>query len=113
MTGNVKGLVARTKKENPDVEWIHYIIHRELLASKEKSSYLHETLIDPVKVINFIKSKPLNKSLFHRLRESHGVRAHRMCSGRWVLHERVLARLFELRDEVASFLSWFSFCHIL
>ncbi|XP_064106981.1 zinc finger MYM-type protein 6-like [Macrobrachium nipponense] len=29
MTGKVKGLVARVKKVNPDVEWTHCIIHRE------------------------------------------------------------------------------------
>ena len=31
MTGKVKGLVARIKKVNPDVEWTHCIIHRESL----------------------------------------------------------------------------------
>ncbi|XP_047493411.1 SCAN domain-containing protein 3-like [Penaeus chinensis] len=108
MTGKVKGLVARIKKENPDVEWTHCIIHRESLASKKMSSQLHEILNDAVKVINFIKSRPLNTRLFHRLCESMGSEHTELLlhtDVRWLSRGRILARLFELRDEVASFLS--------
>ncbi|XP_047480591.1 SCAN domain-containing protein 3-like [Penaeus chinensis] len=107
-TGKVKGLVARFKKENPDVEWTHCIIHRESLASKKMSSQLHEILNDAVKVINFIKSRPLNTRLFHRLCESMGSEHTELLlhtDVRWLSRGRILARLFELRDEVVSFLS--------
>ncbi|XP_047480177.1 SCAN domain-containing protein 3-like [Penaeus chinensis] len=56
MTGKVKGLVARIKKENPDVEWTHCIIHRESLASKKMSSQLHEILNDAVKNATFFEN---------------------------------------------------------
>ncbi|XP_045105664.1 uncharacterized protein LOC123501141 [Portunus trituberculatus] len=45
--------------------------HR-ILVPKTMSSQLHEILNDAVKAINFIKSRPLNTCLFHRLCESMG-----------------------------------------
>ena len=108
MTGKVKGLVARVKKENPDVEWTHCIIHRESLASKKMSSHLHGVLNDAIKVINFIKSRPLNSRLFHSLCESMGSEHTELLlhtEVRWLSRGRILTRLFELRDEAASFLS--------
>lgn len=60
MTGRVRGLMAHVKKQNPTAQWSHCIIHREALASKRMSPELHEVLNEAVKVINFIKSRPLN-----------------------------------------------------
>uniref|UniRef100_A0A8C5E7Z6 Uncharacterized protein n=1 Tax=Gouania willdenowi TaxID=441366 RepID=A0A8C5E7Z6_GOUWI len=37
MTGSVKGLFGHVKKVNPDIKWLHCIIHREALASKRMS----------------------------------------------------------------------------
>lgn len=105
MTGKVKGLVARIKKEN---EWTHCIIHRESLASKKMSSQLHKILNDAVRVISFIKSRPVNTRLFHRLCESMGSEHTELLlhtDVHWLSRGRILARLLELRDEVASFLS--------
>lgn len=60
ITGCVKGLMARIKSKHPEVHWNHCVIHREALASKNISPVLHDVLNDSIKVINFIKSRPLN-----------------------------------------------------
>ncbi|XP_055487049.1 zinc finger MYM-type protein 6-like [Leucoraja erinacea] len=72
MTGSAKGLIAHIKKENPDVMWTHCVIHREALASKKMSPVLHDILNSSIKVINVIKSRPLNARLFRRLCENMG-----------------------------------------
>lgn len=43
MTGSVKGLFGQVKKINPDIKWMHRIIHREvgLLTSKRMSPDLN------------------------------------------------------------------------
>lgn len=64
MTGSARGLIGRIKKENPDVKWTHCVIHREALPSKKMSPELHDVLNDTIKVVNFIKSRPLNARLY-------------------------------------------------
>lgn len=65
MTGGARELIARIKKQNPDVKWTHCVIHRE--ASKKMRPELHDNLNDSVKVVTFIKSRPLNARLFCHL----------------------------------------------
>ncbi|KAJ8394211.1 hypothetical protein AAFF_G00047940 [Aldrovandia affinis] len=67
MTGQHRGLLSRIRRVNPDIETMHCIIHREALASKHMSPELHEVLNDSVKVINFIKSRPINSRVFQTL----------------------------------------------
>lgn len=86
MTGSAKGLIARIKKENPDVMWTHCVIHREALASKKMSPVLHDVLNSSIKVINFIKSRPLNAHLFRRLCENMGAEHTQL-----LLHRSALA----------------------
>lgn len=108
MTGSGKGLVARIKKENPDIKWTHCVIHREALASKKMSPVLHDVLNDSIKVINFIKSRPLNARLFRRLCENMGAEHTQLLlhtEVRWLSRGRILNRLLELRSEVHTFLT--------
>ena len=72
MTGRFKGLMARIRDKNPEVQWNHCVIHREALEAKKLSPVLHDVLNNSIKVINFIKSRPLNARLFHRLCEDMG-----------------------------------------
>jgi hypothetical protein len=67
MTSRLSGLVSWVKIENSSVVFNHSIIHRQALASKKLNPILHETLTEAVKVINFIKSLPLNTKLFRQL----------------------------------------------
>uniref|UniRef100_A0A3B3I4U8 Uncharacterized protein n=1 Tax=Oryzias latipes TaxID=8090 RepID=A0A3B3I4U8_ORYLA len=108
MTGSAKGLIARIKKENPDIKWTHCVIHREALASKKMSPALQDVLNDSIKVINFIRSRPLNARLFRSLCENTGAEHTELLlhpEVRWLSRGRVLSRLFELRAEVHTFLT--------
>jgi hypothetical protein len=69
MTGRLSGLISWVKKENNSVIFNHCIVHRQALVSKKRNPILHETLTEAAKVINFIKSRPLNTRLFHQLCE--------------------------------------------
>uniref|UniRef100_A0A3B3IMQ0 Uncharacterized protein n=1 Tax=Oryzias latipes TaxID=8090 RepID=A0A3B3IMQ0_ORYLA len=108
MTGSAKGRIARIKKENPDIKWTHCVIHREALASKKMSPVLHDVLNNSIKVINFIRSRPLNARLFRSLCENTGAEHTELLlhpEVRWLSRGRVLSRLFELRAEVHTFLT--------
>ena len=106
MTGRLNGLMAHIKNVNPNVEWLHCIIPREALASKEMSSELNEVLNDAVKVINFIQSRPLNHRLFHSFCQDSGSEHQQLLlhtDVRWLSSRKTLHRLFELRNEVRDF----------
>ncbi|XP_060755409.1 SCAN domain-containing protein 3-like [Neoarius graeffei] len=108
ITGRHHGLVSRIRQVNPDIQGMHCIIHREALASKRMSPELDSVLTDAVKVINFIKSRPLNSRLFHKLCEEMGSDHHQLLlhtDVRWLSRGKALQRLFELREQVHDFLS--------
>uniref|UniRef100_A0AAY5KSP4 DUF4371 domain-containing protein n=1 Tax=Esox lucius TaxID=8010 RepID=A0AAY5KSP4_ESOLU len=108
ITGCVKGLMARIRNKHPEVQWNHCVIHREALASKNISPVLHDVLNDSNKLINFIKSRPLNARLFHRLCEDMGaehIQLQLHTEVRWLSRGRLLNRLLELRAEVHTSLS--------
>ena len=103
MTGRHRRLVSRIKQVNPDIQSMHCIIHREALASKRMSPELDSVLTDAVKVINFIKSRPLNARLFHKLCEETGSDHHQLLlhtDVRWLSRGKALQRLFELREQI-------------
>ncbi|KRY40517.1 Zinc finger BED domain-containing protein 5 [Trichinella spiralis] len=71
------------------------------------SDDLKNVLNTAVKIINFIKSKPLQSRLFEKLSEEMGS-CHKSLlfhsEVRWLSRGKVLTRLVELREEVAIFL---------
>jgi hypothetical protein len=64
MTGNVKGFVAKVREVNSDTGFHHCLLHHEVLVAKTLPPALKEVLDEVVKIVNFIKSKPLNSRLF-------------------------------------------------
>ncbi|KAI2646701.1 Zinc finger BED domain-containing protein 5 [Labeo rohita] len=108
MTGRERGLAARVQQVAPLVKWTHCMVHREALAAKKMPVLFDSVLNQSVKMINLIKSRPLNTRLF-------GVLCQEMGSGheqlllhtevRWLSRGRVLQRLYELREEVKWFLT--------
>ncbi len=64
MTGSRKGFIARVKQVPPNIVATHCVLHREALASKELCPDLNEVLISVVKIVNFIKTRPLNVCIF-------------------------------------------------
>ena len=106
MTGTIKGFVTLAKEKNSNVKWTHCIIHREALASKKMSPQLHDVLNCSIKVINFIKSRPLNSRLFRLLckkMEAEHTQLLLHTEVRWLSRGRILNRLFKLRTEVGMF----------
>ncbi|XP_028654717.1 zinc finger BED domain-containing protein 5-like [Erpetoichthys calabaricus] len=107
MTGRTAGFIARARQQYNLIVSSHCILHRHALASKRMSEILHETLNDAVKIINYIKSHPLNVRLFCQLRQEIGS-DHKMLlfhtEIQWLSRGKVLMRIFELRDEVYLFL---------
>jgi hypothetical protein len=72
LTGRHSGVVAKVKDVAPDVTWNYCFIHREALAGKGLPSKFKTVLEDSVKIINFIKTRPLNSRLFSSLCDDMG-----------------------------------------
>lgn len=108
MTGSVRGLFGHVKQVNPDIKWMHCIIHCEALASKRLSPDLSAVMDDAVKMINFIQSRPLNHRLFETLCHETGTEHEQLLlhtDVRWLSRGKTLLRLYELRSEVFVFLT--------
>jgi hypothetical protein len=63
LTEHKKGFQAEVQQISPHVNFIHCIIHREVLASCDLEPKLHSVLKEAVKVVNFVKARPLNSRL--------------------------------------------------
>ena len=108
MTGYRFGVVAKIKEvAHKEILFTHCIIHREHLASKKLSPDLKNVLTNAVKIVNAIRSRPLNSRLFQALCESMDSQHDHLllhAEVRWLSRGRVLSRLFELREETKHFL---------
>jgi hypothetical protein len=106
LTGHKKGFQAEVQQIGPHVNFIHCIIHREALASRDLEPELHSVLQEAVEVVNFVKAHPLNSRLFavlcEEMRADHkSLLLH--SEVRWLSRGKVLKRLVELK-EVRRFL---------
>ncbi|KAM3844770.1 zinc finger BED domain-containing protein 5-like [Vipera latastei] len=108
ITGRASDVIAQAKRRNSSIVSNHCILHRHALASKRMSPVLHEILEDATKIINCIKSRPVNGRLFRQLckdldSEHNTLLFH--TEVRWLSRGETLSRLFELRDETHLFLT--------
>ncbi|KAL4120074.1 hypothetical protein QTP88_012813 [Uroleucon formosanum] len=60
---------TRVKKKNSKIIFTHFFLHREALVAKSLASDLQNILDQVVKIINFIKSRPLKSRLFEKICE--------------------------------------------
>ncbi|XP_075213885.1 SCAN domain-containing protein 3-like [Lycorma delicatula] len=67
MTGHIKGFVAHVKELNENILVTHCFLHREALVTKFLPSDLKIVLEQCVKMVNYIKSRPLKSRLFKEL----------------------------------------------
>ena len=100
--------MARIKSKNSDTVAIHCFLHRHALAVKRMPPDLVEVLEDVTKIVNFIKARPLNSRIFQVPCKDMG-KTHKALllhtEVGWLSRGRVLARFYELNEEVYSFLS--------
>ena len=99
--------MTRILQLNPNASWTHCNLHRAALVSKHISDDFKNVLNTAVKIVNFIKTKPLQSRLFEKLCEEMGSNHKSLLLHteiRWLSRGKVLTRLAELREEVAMFL---------
>ncbi|KAL4148808.1 hypothetical protein QTP88_002960 [Uroleucon formosanum] len=100
-------VITRMLEVSPNATWTHCNIHREVLVSKNLPDNLKILLNTSVKIVNFIKTRPLQSRLFEKLCEEMGS-SHKSfllhTEVRWLSRGKVLTRLVELREEVPLFL---------
>jgi zinc finger BED domain-containing protein 5/7/8/9 len=111
---HASGVIARVKEIAPAVVWIHCSIHREALASKKMPPRLKNVLDTAVKVVNYIKARPLQSRLFNIICQEMGSTHLQLLfhtEVRWLSRGKVLTRLFELREEIRIFFTDHPFQH--
>lgn len=84
----------------------HCFIHREALVAKTLKDELKLVLDQVIKMVNYIKSRPLKSRLFKQL--CIAMESKHLClilhtEVRWLSRGKVLSRVFELKDEMLAF----------
>lgn len=109
MQGCHRGLVTRIAQvANESCITTHCLIHREALAAKELSAELKETLNTAIKIVNSIKSQPLNSRVFAEICAELGTKHEHLLfhsDVRWLSRGKVLSRLYELLHELSIFMT--------
>jgi hypothetical protein len=105
----MKVFIAPAKQTNPGIVLTHCFLHSKALVSKSVVSEVQKVLDEMIKMVNYIKSRPLQLRLFSALCSPMGA-AHTLLllltEVRWLSRGRVLSRFCELREELTiTFLS--------
>ena len=108
MLGARSGLQTLVRNRSPDAVSMHCMIHRQALASKTLPESLQDALNIAIKTVNFIKNGALNTRLFRNLCSEMNTEHQNLLyytRVRWLSKGNVLARVFELREELQEFLN--------
>ena len=63
----MKAVVSLVQRENPNVVQTHCFLHRKVLVLKTIPDELNQVLKQVVKIVNFIKTRPLKSDLFEKM----------------------------------------------
>ncbi|XP_075472991.1 protein FAM200B [Ascaphus truei] len=108
MMGHKKGFRAKVLSIAPHVKFTHCMIHREALAAKKLEPEANEVLNDAIKIVNFIKARPLQSRLFSIFCNEMGSQYDSLLlhtEVRWLSRGKILRRVFEFKDELQLYLS--------
>ena len=103
MVGPIKRFVTLAKLANNEIKTTHCLLHLKALVAKTLGFQLKATLDVAVKMVNFIKSKPLKFHLFTMLCEEMGSQNVSLIlhtEVRWLLRGKVVSRVFDLKEEM-------------
>ena len=106
MTASVKGFVTLVRRSQPNITTTHCFLHREALVAKALGSELKDVLDKVVKIVNYVKSRPVKCRQFTKLCESMNAEHVTLLlhtEVRWLSRGRVLSRFHELREELVNF----------
>ena len=108
MLGARSGLQTLIRNRSPNAVLMHCMIHRQALASKTLSGSLQDIFNIAIKMVNFVKNAALNTRLFRKLCSEMNAEHLNLLyytRVRWLSKGNVLARVFELREELQEFLN--------
>ena len=106
MIASVKNFVTLVKQSQPNIFTTHCFLHREALVAKAIVPELKDVLDMVVKIVNYLKSRPVKCRQFTKLYESMDaehvtLRLH--TEVRWLSRGRMLSRFYKLREELLNF----------
>lgn len=106
MLGSRSGLAALVKEKNPTTITMHCVIHRQALAAKTLPEDMSKTLKLAIVMINSVKRSALNTRVFKHLcaeldSDHKALLFH--TEVRWLSKGNMLARLYELLEELRVF----------
>ena len=107
MVGKYNGFLAKVREKNPDVTATNRFLHREGLVVKTVPDDFKKVLDTSVKMVNFVKSRPLNSRLLQlpckqMSAEHKSLLLH--TEVRWLSCGKVLHRIYQFK-EVVKFIS--------
>ena len=108
MLGARSGLQMLDRDRSPDAVSMHCMIHRQALALKTLPESLQNVLNIAIKTVNFVKLSALNTCLFRKLCSEMNAEQLNLLyytRVRWLSKGNILARVFELREELQEFLN--------
>jgi hypothetical protein len=102
----VKGFKAEVHEVNPEIRFDHCFLHREAIVAKVLPVPLQSVLDEAVKIVNFVKSLSLYMRLLPALCQEMGSDHISLLIHTGVILSRgeSLSRVFELHDELRTFL---------
>jgi hypothetical protein len=108
LTDRRSGVVSKIKEVALDMNWVHCFIRREAFALKGMPPEFKTVLDSAVKLVNYIKARPLNNGLFSLFCDEMASEYAQLLLHseiHWLSRVKVLAKLFQLRHEVSLFVN--------
>jgi len=106
MTGKYKGFITLPKIKNPAMIITHCFIHQEALVAKTLGEKMLKVLNDVIKIVNYIKSRPLKTRIFETIcKEMGSDHIHLLLhiEVRWLSRGQVFNQVIELKEELELF----------